>query len=147
MISCQKHCNALIGLVFLAGCITVDDPKNYQPSTSSSDTGRVYVYRTASRSTPGLWQDWILDGRWSGQIRPDRYYCKDVCVGRHIVRVGGGNQKIEFTLKKDQQVFIRFDVDDSAFGKGIHPVLVDRQTAQEELKSKGCDINNPHAVP
>lgn len=136
----RKLIHALIPLVFLSGCAT-DDPKNYQPSSSSSDTGRVCLYRTELRHTPGFWQDWFLDGRWYGQIRPDRYYCMNIHLGRHIVRVGVGNNTVEFTLDKDQQVFVRFDVDVALFGKGIYPVLVDPQTARKELKGKGYDID------
>lgn len=123
-------------LIFLSGCGTFDNPKDYQPSTSSPDSGRVCLYRTAPRSTPGVWMDWILDGRWSGEIRPGSYYCKATHVGRHIVRVGIGDNKVEFTLEKDQQVFIKFHVDN----KGIYPVIVDRQAAQDELKLMGVDI-------
>jgi len=143
----EKAFYALIPLIFLAGCATYDDPKDYQPSTSSSDTGRVCLYRTAPRITPGAWRDWILDGRWRGEIRPDRFYCKDFHVGRHVVRVAGENEKLEFTLEKDQQVFIRFEADRGLFGKGIYPILVDQQTAREELKSRGYDIDRPGTAP
>lgn len=54
---------------------------------------------------------------------------------------------MEFTLEKNQQVFVRFEVDPSLFGKGIYPILVDLQTAREELKSKGYDIDRPHTTP
>lgn len=151
MVLRQKSFHALIPLIFLAGCGTFDDPKDYQPSTSSSDTGRVCLYRTAPRSTPGVWLDWYLDGRWRGQITPYRYYCMDTHVGRHIVRVEDRNEKVEFTLEKDQQVFIRFEVPPvpPLFGRGrdIYPVLVDRQTAQEEFKSKGYDLDRPGTAP
>lgn len=139
----QKLSLVLIPLIFLAGCVT-DDPKDYQPSASSSDTGRVCLYRTAPRSTPGSWQDFILDGTWTGEIRPDKHYCKDTHVGRHIVRVGVGNKKVEFTLERDQQVFIRFEVEQ---GKDIYPILVDRQTALEELRSQGYNIDSPGTAP
>lgn len=135
----QKLFHILIPLIILTGCVTVDDPKDYQPSAYSSDTGRVCLYRIAPRSTPGVWMDWVLDGRWSAQIRPDRYTCMDTHAGRHIVRVGGRDEKVEFMLEKDQRVYIRFDVEQE---KGIYPILVDRRTAQEDFKNKGWDIDH-----
>jgi hypothetical protein len=133
------HIYTLI-LLFLAGCGTFDNPKDYQPATSSFDSGQVCLYRTAPRSTPGVWQEWILDGKWSGEIKPGSYYCKATHAGRHIVRVGIGDNKVEFMLEKDQQVFVRFDVDRALIGKGIYPVLVDRKTAHEEFKLMGVDL-------
>lgn len=130
--------------LFLAGCGTFDNPQDYEPTTSSPDNGIVCLYRIAPRSTPGVWQEWIVDGRWSGEIRPGMYSCKTLHVGRHIVRVGIGDSKVEFSLAKDQQAFVRFDVDSALFGKGIHPVLVDQKTAHEELKLMGVDPERPH---
>ncbi|MFC5302786.1 hypothetical protein [Azospira restricta] len=63
-------------------------------------------------------------------------------VGRHVVRVGGSENKLEFMLEKNQEIFIRFEVDPSFFGT-FYPISVDRQTARNELKSKGYDIDRP----
>ena len=129
----------LIALIMLSGCVTIDDPKNYQPFASSSDIGRVCLYRIAPRSTPGTWMDWVLDGRWSAQIRPGAYTCMETHVGRHIVRVGGRDENLEFKLEKDQRVYIRFEVEQE---KGIYPILVEQQTAENDFKSEGWDINH-----
>lgn len=63
-------------------------------------------------------------------------------MGRHIVRVEGHDQKVEFTLEKGQEVFVRFDVDSAFFGKGIYPVVVNRATALMELKRSGQDVDH-----
>jgi hypothetical protein len=137
----QKQFHILMTFLILTACATYDDPKDYQPAGASSDTGHVCLYRIAPRSTPGAWQDWTLDGSWSGRIIPGHNYCMDTFVGRHIVRVASGKENVEFTLEKDQQVFIRFDFGESLFGIGIFPILVDRQTAREDLESIGFDID------
>ena len=86
----RKILHTLFPLIFLAGCSTIsDNPKDYQPSSSTPGTGQVILYRTTPRSTPGFWQHFYLDGGWEGEIRPDRHYCFNTHVGRHIVRVGG----------------------------------------------------------
>lgn len=137
-------CTTLMApLLFMAGCVHVDEPQNYQPIGASSGTGRVCLYRTAPRISSGAWQDWILDGRLSGEIRPDRYSCLETHVGRHVVRVSVGPEKLEFSLDKDQRVFVRFDID----GSRIHPVLVDQQTAQLEFRRRGYDIDRLDGEP
>lgn len=131
-------CTTLVAaLLLMAGCIHLDDPKDYQPNDASLGTGRVCLYRTAPRISSGAWQDWVLDGRWSGEIRPDRYSCLETHAGRHVVRVSIGPEKLEFFVEKDQRVFVRFDVD----GSRIHPVLVDQQTAQLEFRRRGYDTD------
>ncbi len=134
---------AFISLAFLVGCGTTDDPNNYQPSSASPETGLVCLYRTAPRSTSGAWQDWVLDGRWTGEIRPDKYYCERIHVGRHIVRVSVSDAAVAFSLEKDQKVFVRFEVDGSQKGQPfpIYPILVDRDTARSEMRAKGYDID------
>ena len=122
--------------MLLAGCNTIrDDPKNYQPSISSNDTGQVWLYRLAPRSTPGSWQRWYMDGNKSAEIIPFKYNCVITHVGPHIVRVGGTEAKVEFTLEKGQQIFIRFDLADD-WNKSFQPVLVDKETAWTEFFSK-----------
>lgn len=133
----KRNLAVYISLALLAGCINIDDPKNYQPSMSTSDKGRIYLYRIAPRSTPGSWQDWVLDGHWNGEIRPGRAYCHNSHVGRHIVRVGISDKKVEFTLVKGQEVFVRFDVEPN-----IHPVIVDRELAIKDLKTFGADTDH-----
>jgi hypothetical protein len=137
-------CTTLVApILFMAGCIHLDDPKAYQPIDASAGTGRVCLYRTAPRISSGAWQDWILDGRSSGEIRPDRYSCLETHAGRHVVRVSIGPEKLEFFLERDQRVFVRFDVD----GSRIHPVLVDQQTAQLEFRRRGYDIDRSDGGP
>jgi hypothetical protein len=143
----MRVCAVLIPLLCWAGCGTYDNPKDYQPPAGSSDTGQVYLYRIAPRSTPGVWPYFNLDGRWSAQIIPRQGYFREIHAGRHVVRVESKKDKLEFTVEKDQTVFIRFDVDSAFSGRGIYPVLVDRATAREELKSLGCDIDHPTKVP
>jgi len=128
----------LIASIVLAGCNTTyitDDPKNYQPSGSSPDTGEVWLYRVVPRGTPGNWRKWVMDGNKSAEIIPSRYNCVVTHVGPHIVRVGWSEEKVEFTLHKDQQVYIRFDHVDEP-GKSFQPVLVDKDTAWREFFSK-----------
>lgn len=137
----QKQFVALIPFILLVGCSTItDDPKNYQASSSSSDTGQVWLYRIAPKATPGHWQRWYMDGNKTAEIIPNRYNCVITHVGPHIVRVGGTEGKVEFTLEKDQQLFIRFDLADE-FGKSFQPVLVDEKTAQKEFFSKAESKN------
>lgn len=126
--------------VVLSSCATTDDPKDYQPTGDAAQRGRLCLYRTIPRMTAGVWQDWVLDGRWAGQIRPDRYYCGDTFVGTHIVRVGMSDEKLVFSVGKDQRVFVRFG---SEGQKGLDPVLVDRDTALMELKAQGYDSDHP----
>ena len=120
----------------LVSCAVTDNPKDYQPVGDPTHNGQLCLYRTIPQVTMGAWQDWVLDGRWTGQIRPDRYYCGKTFVGRHIVRVGMGEEKLEFVMNNDQKIFIRFG---SEGQKGLDPVLVDHDTALKELKMKGYE--------
>jgi hypothetical protein len=128
--------------MILSSCATTDDPKDYQPMGDAAQSGQLCLYRTIPRITAGVWQDWVLDGRWKGQIRPDHYYCGETFVGKHIVRVGMGDEKLVFSVGKDQQVFVRFG---SAGEKGLDPVLVDHDTALMELKAQGYGSDHPRS--
>jgi len=130
-----KRLYVLSAFFLMTGCIHLDNPQDYQPADAASGTGRICLYRLVGRTTSGAWQEWVLDGTLSAEIRPDRYSCLETHAGRHIVRVSIGPEKLEFLLEKDQQVFVRFDVD----GDRIHPVLVDRQVALKDFERRGYD--------
>ncbi|RTL26519.1 MAG: hypothetical protein EKK49_18290 [Rhodocyclaceae bacterium] len=53
-----------------------------------------------------------------------------------------GDEKLVFSVGKDQQVFVRFG---SAGQKGLDPVLVDHDTALMELKEQGYDSDHPRS--
>ena len=52
------------------------------------------------------------------------------------------DDKLNVVLQAGQEVFVRFDLDPAIFGKGFHPLLVERNKAQSELaKDAGVDFN------
>ena len=118
-----------------------DDTVAPTPQASPPASGRIWFYRTAPRSTPGVWQDIYLDGYARAKARPDMVYRGNVAAGHHVVKIMGN--ALEFELPDGGAVFIRADVDGALFGKGIYPVLVDAETARRELQGKGVDVDPP----
>lgn len=117
------------------------------PEAARPASGRVWFYRTAPRSTPGVWQDIYLDGYARARARPDMVYRGDVPAGHHVVKIMGNS--LQFDLPEGGAVFIRADVDGALFGKGIYPVLVDADTARRELQAKGVEVerSGPGTAP
>lgn len=105
----------------------------------SDVTGTVWLYRLAPRSTPGAWQDVYIDGQPRTEARPGASRGK-LSVGNHVIDILGN--KLRIIVPRDGNVFVRIEVDDALFGKGIYPMLVDEGTARTELKSIGVEVDS-----
>jgi hypothetical protein len=128
-------------ILLCAATTRAEDTVAPTPEAARPASGRVWFYRTAPRSTPGVWQDIYLDGYARAKARPDMVYRGDVPAGHHVVKIMGNS--LQFDLPEGGAVFIRADVDGALFGKGIYPVLVDADTARRELQAKGVEAEQP----
>ena len=138
-------CLTLLVALAAGGCVAVDDKiypgvkHNLESPTVSQATmireghGRVWTYRTVPKG-PGVAPIVSINGRYNFYLEPHPSPYVDLPPGRVEVETDGGN-RIEFDLKADEEVFLRFDRDPAMFGRGFFPVRVDVPTGRREYKA------------
>ena len=121
----------------LAGCAT--GPKFAEVKSAipalSTDSGRVFFYRSANPIGSGIQPDVKLNGKVVGSSKPGGFFFVDVPPGDYeIVLSTEIDKKLTLALAKGQQRCVRMSVGLGVIVYRVYPELTERAVCDSEIE-------------
>lgn len=133
----SKPFGALVVALALSGCAT--GPKFAEVKGSipalSTESGRVFFYRSANPIGAGIQPDVKLNGKVVGSSKPGGFFFVDTPPGDYeVVLSTETDKKLTFALAKGQQRCVRMSVGLGVVVYRVYPELAERATCDAEIE-------------